>query len=708
MNYLKGSYRHVNRTKLFVMFFLTVILLTLLVGCTQQPKEYGPPERTNWAPEGPRTLPNAPEIVGSPATYWRAHHSDTVNSDEVVVAAAPMFKEDWIAEEKMWIFEGPTLDSMGNLYFSPASAEEVLLVSLSPEGERRWVVQGLSNGCGGVITLEDPDNPGKQIVYAGSYDRAVAVSTDADSNGNIVIDPGEAVWDVPTGLDTLTYESDFRGTHIFGVNYDPTTDAIIGLAGDGYVYALDRKTGVSLLAENFMVPGAKSPANPPKVPEWLRDSIIEVVSPFFREEMASEDPDVLWNILSGTNTKVANYFSVDPATGRIWIAATAPDEADGTVDGVSEFGALYCYKLVPDGSGTYGLNELFRILFEGGSASTPALNADGSRVYVGDSQGKLLCIDASNGDTIWELDVGRLINASVSVASDNGELYCSTRWGTIKVVDRGDYGEEIWRATLDMYPESSTTRNQDLLTASITANGIVVAAGTSITMEDLPPLPVSLGIGLLDRETGHLRYFTENREESVSVSTIAPDGSVYIGFSPTNRMVTRAVLGGMVPEIIGGVQKMSVIRHDLLMRDALYAAADRAGNVANNGSGFSGELKEVEKRQIQVLIDQCRNASEKAIAEGVLPAETWDQIEEGLDCAESSLATLVFGSASTCLNEAGDLLIVEPVEPSDWGPASVMGIEPQPGSEALNYLLLLPVVLGLVLVIMGKSRIRLR
>jgi outer membrane protein assembly factor BamB len=556
----------------------------------------------------------------------------------------------------MWLFEGPTLDSMGNLYFSPASAEEVLLVSLAPDGSRRWVVEGLSNGCGGVITLEDPDHPGEQIIYAGSYDRAVAVRTDADSNGNALIDTGEAVWDVPTGLDTLTYDSDFRGTHIFGVNYDPTADAIVGLAGDGNVYALDRETGASLLAENFIVPGAPSPANPPKVPEWLRDSIIEVVRPFFREEMASEDPDVLWNILSGTNTKVANYFSVEPVTGRIWIAATAPDGEDGTVDGISEFGALYCYKLVPDGSGTYRFNKLFHISFEGGSASTPALNADGSRVYVGDSLGKLLCIDASNGETIWELDVGRQINASVSVASDNGELYLSTRWGTIKVLDRGDFGEEIWRATLDMYPESSMMRNQDLLTASITANGIVIAAGTSITLEGLPPLPVSLGIGLLDRETGHLRYFTENREESVSVSSVAPDGSIYIGFSPTNRMVTRALLGGLVPEIIGGVQKISVIRHDLLMRDAVYAAADRAGNVANNGSGFSAELKEVEKRQIQVLIDQCRGASQKAIAEGVLSTANWNIISEKLDQAESFLGALDFGSASARLNEAGDLL----------------------------------------------------
>ncbi len=659
MNYQKGSYRYVNRTKLFVMFFVPAVLLTLFVGCTQKPKQYGPTERTYWAPEGPRVLPNTPEIVGSPATYWRAHHSDTVNSDEVIIAAAPMFKPDWIAEEKMWLFEGPTLDSMGNLYFSPASAEEVLLVSLAPDGQRRWVVQGLSNGCGGVITLEDPDHPGKQIIYAGSYDRAVAVRADAaDSNGNAVIDPGEAVWDVPTGLDTVTYESDMRSTHIFGVNYDPTSDAIIGLAGDGNVYALDRETGAPLLSGNFIVPGAPSlpQTDRAELPKWLKLRILDVVRPFFREEMSSEDPDVFWSILNGAKSKVANYFSVDPATGRIWIAATAPDGEDGTEDGVSEYGALYCYKLVPDGSGTYGFNELFHISFEGGSASTPALNADGSRVYVGDNFGKLLCINATNGEKIWELDVGAQINASVSVASDNGELYLATRFVTIKALDRGDFGEEIWRSNLDMYKECSVFRNQDLLTASITANGVVVQVGYSIVLDGLPTLPMSMGVGILDRETGDLRYYTEGREESVSVSTVAFDGSIYIGHSPSRRIVTKALLGNQVPEIIGGVQKFSVIRHDLLMRDAVDAAADRAGNVANNGSGFSAELKEVEKRQIQVLIDQCRGVSGKAITEGVLTTANGNIISEKLDQAESFLALLDFGSVSARLNEAGDLL----------------------------------------------------
>lgn len=46
---------------------------------------------------------------------------------------------------------------------------------------------------------------------------------------------------------------------------------------------------------------------------------------------------------------MANYFSVDVHSGRLWVAATAPDEEDSAVDGVSEFGALYWLELVTAG-----------------------------------------------------------------------------------------------------------------------------------------------------------------------------------------------------------------------------------------------------------------------------------------------------------------------------------------------------------------------
>lgn len=50
----------------YLSLFITSAILC--AGCSPAPNDYGLPERTNWKPEGPRILPNAPEITGSPAT----------------------------------------------------------------------------------------------------------------------------------------------------------------------------------------------------------------------------------------------------------------------------------------------------------------------------------------------------------------------------------------------------------------------------------------------------------------------------------------------------------------------------------------------------------------------------------------------------------------------------------------------------------------
>ena len=54
---------------------------------------------------------------------------------------------------------------------------------------------------------------------------------------------------------------------------------------------------------------------------------------------------MVFNAIFGEGVRVANFYSINPNTGSIYIAATAPDEADGTEDGASEDGALYKLEL---------------------------------------------------------------------------------------------------------------------------------------------------------------------------------------------------------------------------------------------------------------------------------------------------------------------------------------------------------------------------
>lgn len=347
---------------------------------------------------------------------------------------------------------------------------------------------------------------------------------------------------------------------------------------------------------------------------------------------------------------MANYFAIDAHSGRLWVAATAPDKEDGKNDGLSKYGALYALELSEE-NGIYQISEVFHVPFKGGTGSTPSLKADGSRVYVGDSFGNLLAIDAKNGEVIWKVDIGKQIVASISVAADNGELYIPTVKDLVKVIDHGSHGDLVWRSKLDMYKASPGIRGINLMGGGVVANGVVIHAGAGPGI-----LPFKMGVGLLDRETGELRYFAEGREESVAAPIIGPDGSIYIGHSPIRHVIAKVLFPLATGPVTSGVAKYSAVRNDLLIRDALYAAANRAENVATNGSDFSSELKELEARQIMILINQIREVSPRAIAEGVLSTATRDQIEEQLVRAESVLAASDFMTAASCLNKAGDLV----------------------------------------------------
>ncbi len=637
--------KSLNLVFLWVSF---LAISTFISGCSPNPKKYNPPERTLWAPDGARTVPAENDALDNPAGYFRALHSDTLNSDEVAIAAAPVFEEGWIAETDKFVPEGPTFDKNGNLYFSPLLPEEdVVLISLdSVDGSRRWAIEGFSNGGGAPLILDDPDNSGEQIIYVGLYDKAIAVKPD-----------GTVLWDQPTGL-AGTLEVDPL-KHVFGINYDPITDTLIGLAADGNMYALDRKTGNFVLSSGYIIPGENSPPGTISIPENIKSKMDTALGTLINQKIIStgkSPTDILLNALLGNESKVANYFSVDPHSGKIWVAATSPDAEDGVEDGVSTFGAVYCLQLDgPDENGKFTIEEIFHTSFLGGTASTPALSADGTRVYVGDNFGKLITIDADNGRIIWELDVGVQIFASISVASDNDELYLSTSDSVIKVVDKGTSGEEIWRSDFDMY-HGYTQKN--LLTATICSNGIAIQAAPCIVLGDMPPMPLALGVGLLDRETGKVRYFSKAREESVSVSQIGPDGSMYIGYSPIRRAASAALLGNLVKPITGGIQKFSAKRLDLLIRDAVHAAADRAKNVSEHIGSLSEPERKIEIKQIGMLIAQCRKVSSVAVDAGDLSGQEWSQIDGYLLNAESalSLTQADFEIAYNNLNQADILL----------------------------------------------------
>jgi hypothetical protein len=72
----------------------------------------------------------------------------------------------------------------------------------------------------------------------------------------------------------------------------------------------------------------------------------------------------------GTGAVIANQISVDLNSNSLWVASTALDEADGTIDGRSEIGALYRIDLERTGD-SLDFNLVCHSMFEGGTTSTP-------------------------------------------------------------------------------------------------------------------------------------------------------------------------------------------------------------------------------------------------------------------------------------------------------------------------------------------------
>ena len=311
-----------------VASLLSVLMLVVVNGCggsstgSGESSSYKKFEHPNARPV-PLFSDSAAEerfynITGYPVSDFITMHGDTINSDEVAVAIAPEFEMEWQAEEDLYIAEGPVFDNQGNSYVAPMYAGTgEILVSLAPDGSHRWgiVSENLNsdnnprtNGCGSPIILNDPDNPGKQIVYIATYDRAWAVECDT----------GLTKWDVSTGLSApdMAVNSNYTFRfHNFGVTYDPVHDAIVGSMGDGNIIVLNRTTGENMLKEHFSVAETNSPAvsfNP----------TLSALLPYLNGQLAASgtlygypenDPySFIYSVLLGYNNIVANYFSINP------------------------------------------------------------------------------------------------------------------------------------------------------------------------------------------------------------------------------------------------------------------------------------------------------------------------------------------------------------------------------------------------------------
>ena len=613
------------------IFAASVLLAIFGCGSTSgAPIEEVPASVTTWAPEGPRTVGDYDYDVIAPPDAFRTMHAGPNNSDNLWIALAPEMVLDWVAETPFYIPEGPTYDNRGNLYFSPLfPQEDVSLVSLDQEtGERNWAIPGNGSNAGGgaVLVLNDPDTAGEQIIYHATFTDAMAIKPD-----------GTVVWETPTGLNLPPVVPGVRSpTHSFGFNYHPRTDSVVGVTLGGDIFAFNRLTGEQV-APNAIVPGAPAVSVELPIPQFVIDA-----SNALTDEVFGKTPsglsfyESIVDVIFGGGAVVTNYFAIDPNTSTIYVAATGDDADDGVEDGVSELDALYAIDLVDDGEGGLAFEVIQGATFDGGTGSTPTVSEDGERIYVSDNAKNVIAYDKELNE-LWRFDVGSEIAASIAVSPDNSELYVVTRRDIFKLIDNGDSASMDWVSTLTAFEDDPEIEVVfQALTPTITANGIAVSVGGGKLLGE-QAIMLRVGVGLLDRATGVLRFFAEGREEAIAVTSVAPNGAICTASSPVRRASGKALYPELALDIIGGISCYKPVRHDLLARDATCAAGVRARNAATLGDSVPKAVA-ADASQIQMLIEQSRGAITQAAVDGDLDDMVASALQNKLNDAATRIS----------------------------------------------------------------------
>ncbi|WP_163930899.1 PQQ-binding-like beta-propeller repeat protein [Paraferrimonas sp. SM1919] len=552
---------------------------------------------SHWQPNG---IPNVPNSTAQNLNKvaFRTMHGDLNNSDQLWIATAPEQELAWTAEAHLYVPEGPTMDDNGNIYFSPLfPSEDVSLIALDGDtGKRIWSLptKGDIRGAGAPLVLNTPEYPHKQTIYHATFHWAWAVAPD-----------GTILWHKPTGFNT---DRDIAPHH-WGVNYVAQFDALTLVTGDGQITLLNRANGEPLLDSPISLPGTQGPKSAKGLPKpFIIDRGNQAAAKVFGKPPEGDGFfTFLLNVIFGAGSEVANFYAVDSNTGRMFVAATAPDETDGKLDGISSNGAVYALDIINNDKLELVISA--RYDFSGGTGSTPTVSNDGQRLYLSDDNGHVIVLDRDLNE-LWRKNVGEQIAASIAVSADNNELYAVTKHNIFKLFDKGDKGEMAWTATLDAY---SSHDNINSLTPTITANGIAVGIGAKRSIGN-SDLMIANGFGLLDKDTGKLRGYSRSVEESISVTSVAPDGGYVIAHSPVRRLASAGLFPSFISPIMGGIARFKPSNYGLLAREAACSASKIQLRMEQNQANpnYQQQHRQWDQQQLQALITQTEMAMAKA------------------------------------------------------------------------------------------------
>lgn len=410
---------------------------------------------TACTPAPPGAGPD-PEPPTAYAAGWSAVHADAANTDYSPVEGADDLTPAWQRRFEGSVRIGPL---PWTINLGPTVGEDgtVYLTSTTP-------------GC----HLQALDGATGETQWCSSEVGLMAVASSAllDRDGRLFVADGEAMhaldargevlWEVPIVGVPLSSQFTPEGRLIF-------------ITHIGNVHVLDRATGEAVLPTVELVPGAT----------WDPASGVMACA------RGTED------------CPAANTLAVDERNGRFTFTFWEPGEPQAGVRAMQ-------YSEDPEPAvTTLWTNDSL----PGGSASSPVLSADGSRVYVNDNVDSVHALDAATGDAIWSFPIGFASGGSPSLSPEGVIMPAGGGESPLLALrDDGDSASLLWRHDAELNRGIATQAAGGRVYATVArdrfGNDLVVldaATGAELDREPLPGTPV----------------FTVG-------TTVGPDGTVYV------------------------------------------------------------------------------------------------------------------------------------------------------------------------------------
>lgn len=366
--------------------------LVCLVGaaCTGSGQSSAEPTATPPTATRPASTPTAtpePTVESPYAPGWTAIHADAANSDYSPSHVADELEIQWRRS-----FDGAI--TVGSLEWTinvgPTIGPDGLLYLTTTVPGCHFQAIEIATGETAWCSAE----VGLQAVISSALIGRDGTAYLADAEAMRAFDStGRVLWETPIVGVPLSAQFTPFGRVIF-------------ITHVGVAYVLDASTGEPAMQPLELVPGAT----------W-------------------DGVGGLWDCARGLEgCPSANTIAVDHATGRVFFTFWEP--------GAPQAG-LRAMQLT-ESAEEASLSPLWEnVSLPGGSASSPALSADGSRVYVTDNVDSMHALDAATGAIVWSYAFGAASGGSLSV-SPGGVLMAAG--GDLQAVqDDGEKATLLWR-----------------------------------------------------------------------------------------------------------------------------------------------------------------------------------------------------------------------------------------------------------------------